>query len=162
DVAGAVEDVASARVNAVFAVAGLRPFLGDQHSGEVLRGGLLNLVVLVHCEHAEVAGRSGVATQRLPEGNVVEVVDSLAAGLEKRAHEIGPPKRGKDIHEGFVVAGGDVGFGDKHGNAGRESVIAPDLQNMACKVRFPVKLRPLQLTFLKRIVLKGNKREIAQ
>src|SRR5262249_24122223 len=113
---GAVEDVASARVNAVFAVAGLRPFLGDQHSGEVLRGGLLNLVVLVHCEHAEVAGRSGVATQRLPEGNVVEVVDSLAAGLEKRAHQSAGKISMKDSSSQAAMLVSEINMGTPGGS----------------------------------------------
>src|SRR5205814_7570134 len=66
--------------------------------------------------------------------------DLVPTCFEECTHEIGPPKRGKNIDEGFIRTGGDVRFCDEHGNTLGQSVIAPNVQNVANEVGFFVEL----------------------
>src|SRR6516225_712941 len=97
-----------------------------------------------------------MATERLAERDVVEVVDAVSACFEEGADKIGPPKRGEDIEEGLVGPGSNVGFGDEHGRAWRQAVVAPDLQDVTRKICLFVEFGPLQLTWLKRIMFERD------
>src|SRR5947207_9146435 len=66
-----------------------------------------------------------MTTKGLTEGNVMEVVDCVPTCFEECTHEIGPPKRGKNIDERFIRTSSDVRFCDEHGNTLGQSVIAP-------------------------------------
>ena len=60
DVARGITNVAGRRKHFVPSIPRLRPLLGDQLTGEVLRGVLFDLVIRVHREHAK--GAHGAAT----------------------------------------------------------------------------------------------------
>ena len=101
-----------------------------------------------------------MTTKGLSEGNVMEVVDCVPTCFEECTHEIGPPKRGKNIDERFIRTSSDVRFRDEHGNTLGQSVIAPNVESVANEVGFVVKFAPLEQTGLERIMLEGNEREI--
>src|SRR5947207_15164041 len=97
-----------------------------------------------------------MTTKGLTEGNVMEVVDCVPTCFEECTHEIGPPKRGKNIDERFIPTSGDVRFCDEHGNTRGQSVIAPNVERVTNEVRFAVKIAPLEPTGIERRMLDGN------
>src|SRR6266566_663805 len=101
-----------------------------------------------------------MTTEGLSQRNVMEVIDAIPACFEKRPNEIGPPKRGKGIEEGFVRTSSDVCLRDEHWNTLRQSVITPYLENVANKIGLIIKVAPLKQAGLERIVLERNEREI--
>src|SRR5215469_16176410 len=90
----------------------------------------------------------------------MEIIDSIPACFEKRPNEIGPPKRGKCIEEGFVRTSRDVRLRDEHWNALRQSVITPHLENVANKIGLIIKIAPLKQARFEGIMLEGNEREV--
>src|SRR5919109_1871884 len=134
----------------------LDPFEVNHLTREKLRRRLLNLIFPVHREQAESAGRRPMTTEGLSERNIMEIVDCVPACLEKRSDKICPPKRRKCIEEGFVGTSSDVRFRDEHWYAHGQSVIAPDLENVANEVGFLIKIAPLQQARLEGIVLERD------
>jgi len=92
----------------------------------------------------------------------MEIVDGFAAGFEEGSDIVGPPEGGEDVDKRFVGAGGDVRFGDKHRNSGRETVIAPHLKDVGCQLCFVVQIAPFDQAILQRIVFEGNEGKIGQ
>src|SRR2546430_15255408 len=103
-----------------------------------------------------------MTTKGLSEGNVMEVVDCVPTRFEECTHEIGPPKRGKNIDERFIRTRSDARFCDEHGNTLGQAVIAPTVERVANEVGFVAKIAPLEQTGLERIRLAGNGREITE
>src|SRR5215470_2711226 len=140
----------------MLAAARLCPLLGDELRGEILRIGLLDLVVLVHGEHSERGGRCVVTAQRLAQRNVVEIVDRLSTCIEKRAHKISPPERGKNVQEGFVGFRANVGLADKHRYAWGKAIVTPDLEDVAGKIRLIEELGPLELASFRGVMFERD------
>ena len=95
--ARAVIQVALRRKHAMFPASRLRPFQIDQLRHEKLRQRLLNLVIRIHREHAKGSGRIVAAVLHL-QRQIMEVIQAVAAGVQKRADIIGQPKTGEKIH----------------------------------------------------------------
>src|SRR5215469_4543532 len=105
--AGTILDVAGGRVHAMHLAAGLQPLKIDQLAGEELSERLVDLVIGAHCEHPE--GAAGIVASRMhSHGNVMEVVETIAARSQERADIISQPERSHDVDGALRTLPGNI------------------------------------------------------
>ena len=69
-------------------------------------------------------------------GQIVEIVEAVSPGGEKRSHIVREPERSESVHERLSCVPGDIEFSDKHRNIRRDTVISPHLENVSDQSRF--------------------------
>src|SRR5436190_2642404 len=98
---GSVAQISLRRENVVLRARSLDPLRVDEHRSKILRKILLHLIILVHRKHSKGSRRIVAAALDL-ERQVVEIVESFSAAVEKRSHVVAEPQRGKNVHVGFT------------------------------------------------------------
>src|SRR5271167_2242027 len=94
---GAVLDIARGWIHTVRLTAWLHPFQVDELAREELAERLRDLAISINGKHAERASRV-VTSGMHAHGNVMEVVNRVAARGEKRPDVVGQPQSAEDVH----------------------------------------------------------------
>src|SRR6516164_9170964 len=88
------------------------------------------------------------------------MMEESASALEKRPDVIGQPQPAEDRAHGAGEVRRQVAFGHHQRNIFRHAVISPYFEDVLHQLRLLIEALPRYLTWLERIVLKRDKREV--
>src|ERR1700756_3029111 len=106
-----VTHIARGPVKLMFGVFRLRPLLGQKLSGEELRRGLHDLILIIDHEQVIRSPTVGANWMRRRVGQSVVIMSGLSAGGKKSGEGISQPESAKDISRSLASV--RVGFGVK-------------------------------------------------
>src|SRR5258708_761361 len=86
-------------------------------------------------------------------GQIVEIVEAFSAAIQKRTRVVGEPERRKYIERRFAGIPSEIGLGDQHRNIRGQSVVTPDLHDVADEFRFVVETAPGDTARLEGVML---------
>src|SRR5260370_16690108 len=84
----------------------------------------------------------------------MEIVESFASAVEKRACIVCQPERRKYVERSFAGCRREVGLSDQHRNIRRQAIVTPNLHDVANQLRFVVKTAPRNAAWIVGAMLK--------